>query len=409
VRRRPRKWWVLGAVFLVLAAAGAATTWFMTRSPVAAVPTLVAATRGPIRQSITASGTIEPAHQANLSFAVGGTVTAVHAKVGQRVAKGTTLATVDTASLVASVGSAQAAADAAQQQLSTVESAASSPLQIASAKAELAAARSNLAAMQQSLADAALVSPIAGVVAAVDVSVGDRISGGVSNSTAGNSNAGSIAGGSGGGTSAAASSTSAGASNAQIVVVGMDGWVVDAAVASADLAQMKPGLQAEITPTDAPTKVFGTVSSVGIVASSSGSGSATFPITVGVTGNPAGLFAGGTATVAIIVKQLVDVLTVPTIAVHSSGGSTVVYQMKNGHQVSTPVTIGTVFGPTTQIVSGIEAGDQVVIPSFRPGGGGTQRARTGQGGGFGQGGFGQGGGFGNGGSGNGGNARGGNG
>jgi len=168
--------------------------------------------------------------------------------------------------------------------------------------------------------------------------------------------------------------------------------VVDVSVTSADLPQLKKGLQAEITPTGSTTKVFGTVKSVGIVASSSSGGSASFPVTIAVTGSPKGLYAGGAVDVAIIVKQVENVLTVPTNALHTVNGKTVVYQMTNGSQVSTPVTVGATYGPVTQILSGLKTGDKVVGTSFRIGGAtGGNRTRQGGTGGGGTGGFGGGG------------------
>jgi hypothetical protein len=179
---------------------------------------------------------------------------------------------------------------------------------------------------------------------------------------------------------------------------------VSASVGSADLAQIKRGLQVEITPTGTSAKVFGLVTSVGIVATSSG-GSATFPVGIAITGTPTGLYAGGSADVSIIVRQMQDALTVPTAAVHTVNGKTVVYRQRNGKQVDTVVTLGAVYGPSTQILSGLQPGDQVVVQSFRQAGtGGTgNRQRTGTGGGTGSAGFG-GGGFGGGGTGNGGGA-----
>jgi len=94
------------------------------------------------------------------------------------------------------------------------------------------------------------------------------------------------AGGSGAGGSGGSNS-----SGAQIVVITTNAWVVDASVSSADLAQVKKGLQAQITPTGARQPVFGTVSSVGVIASTS-AGTASFPVTVDVTGTPTGLYAG---------------------------------------------------------------------------------------------------------------------
>jgi multidrug efflux pump subunit AcrA (membrane-fusion protein) len=140
--------------------------------------------------------------------------------------------------------------------------------------------------------------------------------------------------------------------------------------------------------------VFGTVTSIGIVAATSSGGSATFPVTIAITGSPAGLYAGGTANVTIIVKQLPDVLTVPTAAVHTVNGKTVVYQRRNGSQVDTPVTVGAIFGASTQIVYGLKDGDEIVVTTFGPGGaGGGTRQRTGNGGGIFGGGAGNGGGL----------------
>jgi macrolide-specific efflux system membrane fusion protein len=284
------------------------------------------------------------------------------------------LATIGDTALRAAVSSAQASVDAAASQLTAQQDASASATQIASASAQLTSAKSRLTTAQQSLADATLTAPFAGTVAAVNVAVGDRT-------------------GASGGTGQA--STGATSTNAQITVISTSSWIVNASVGSADLARIKKGLQAEITPTGSAEKVFGTVRSAGIVASASSSGSATFPVTIAVTGTPQGLYAGGTAGVSIIVRQVADVLTVPTLAVRTVGGKTVVKVRKDGVDTDTPVTIGQVYGPSTEIKSGIAEGDQVVLTAIRPGGGvGNRTGRTGgtgrngfPGGGFNGGGF----------------------
>ena len=64
------------------------------------------------------------------------------------------------------------------------------------------------------------------------------------------------------------------------------------------------------------------------------------------------MYAGARPASSIIVKQVPDVLTVPTAAITPAERQTVVYQMQDGAQVTTPVTVGTVYGATTQITSG---------------------------------------------------------
>jgi multidrug efflux pump subunit AcrA (membrane-fusion protein) len=378
---------------VVVGGGGALASVAATRSSSeVATPTLVTATSSTIRQSVSASGTIQPAHRADLTFAVSGTVNSVPVAAGDQVRAGTTLATVDSASLQGAVTSALANVNATQDQLTAQQGAGSSTVQIASTQAQLADARGKLTDARTAVTAASMTSPIAGTVAQVNIAVGDKVGSG-SSSGASSSSAGAGAG---------ASSPSSGASSsttAQIIVISTTSWMVQASVGSEDLPRLKKGLQAEITPTGSTTKIFGTVKSIGIVASSSSSGSATFPVTITVTGSPKGLYAGGAADVSIIVRQIADLLTVPTNALHTEGGKTVVHQLRNGAQVSTPVKVGTTYGAVTQILSGLKAGDKVVGTAFRFGGGvGGTRSRgggtggngggTGGNGGFGGGGFG---------------------
>jgi multidrug efflux pump subunit AcrA (membrane-fusion protein) len=306
--------------------------------------------------------------------------------VGDTVRAGAVLATVDASSLKTAVTSAQASVSATQDQLTAQQDAGSSAVQIASTQAQLADAQAKLADSETALAAASMTSPIAGTVAQVNIAVGDKVG-----STA---SAGSSSNSAGAGASPSSASASTSSSTAQVVVISTTSWEVTASVGSADLPQLKEGQQAEITPSGSTTKIFGTVKSVGIVASSSSSGSASFPVTIAVTGSPKGLYAGGAATVSIIVRQVENLLSVPTNAVHTESGKTVVHQMKDGGQVSTPVKVGTTYGAVTQILSGLKAGDKVVGTTFRLGGNGPSGGTgTRQGGGTGSGGPGGPGGF----------------
>ncbi len=57
----------------------------------------------------------------------------------------------------------------------------------------------------------------------------------------------------------------------------------------------------------------------------------TFPVVIDVTGNPTGLYAGATADVSIIVKQLNDVTEVPTGAIsYGTNGQATVTKVVNG-------------------------------------------------------------------------------
>ncbi len=222
---------------------------------------------------------------------------------------------------------------------------------LASAKAQRASARSQLADAEAALDGATLRAPIAGIVASVGYDVGDSTGSG-----SGSGGSGRRARGAGRRRAPARTATT----STGIQVVDTSSWVVDASVSSSDLGRLSKGLQATITPTGASENVFGTVRSVGVVASSSSSGTATFPVVIDVTGTPEGLHAGTTATVAITVKQLTDVLTVPTQAVRTTNGETTVQLSKDGAVTTTPVTVGGVYGTSTVITDGARRG--------RPGG-----------------------------------------
>jgi membrane fusion protein, macrolide-specific efflux system len=178
---RRRTWLALAAV--VVAAAAGVGAWLGTRgsprsgtSPVVTT-TVVAVTTGTMRRTVASSGTLEPAHESELSFAVPGVVTAVDVAVGQAVAAGDRLATVAPTALEATEQSAAAALSAAEAQLASDRSGGAAASQIESDEAAITSAESQLSSAQGDVADATLTSPISGTVAAVNLSVGQHVGG----------------------------------------------------------------------------------------------------------------------------------------------------------------------------------------------------------------------------------------
>lgn len=362
-RRPGRRGWV-AIVVAVVVAGGGAGGWLLTHggSSQAAQALTVQVTSGTVKQTVSAAGTIEPARTADLDFAVAGTVTKVYVAAGDKVVKGQPLAAVDDAALVAARTAAQASYDAALSQHTTDLDAGASDVQLAADQTAVVSARASLASARQDVTDAVLRSTIAGTVSALDLAVGDVV--------------GSGSGGAGGSGVSDAASSSAGTS--AVTVASTNTFVVDATVAADEASQVKQGMQAQITTTGSSATIYGTVRSVGLVAQTSDGGAAVFPVTIAVTGKQQGLYAGTSATASIIVKQVPDVVSVLSRAVRSAGGSTYVLKMVAGKAVKTPVTVGTVYGASTQILSGLSAGDTVQVPGITlPGGSGTG-SRTGQ-------------------------------
>jgi membrane fusion protein, macrolide-specific efflux system len=342
----------VGVVAAVVVAGAGIGIWLGTEgspgSPLTPTNQVVDVTTGTMQQTVAASGTIEPAQEANLDFAVSGQVTAVDVATGQTVAAGQALATIDPSALQVLVASAEASLSAAQAQLSSDQAADASTSQIDSDDAQVSSAETALTSAETNLADATLASTITGTVASVDLSIGEQVMGG---------------GSSGGGSS-----------SAQIVVVSTSSYVVNTTVDDTQIGRIKAGDQVDITPSGSNATVYGTVSSVGLIASQ-GSGVSQFPVGITVTGDPSGLYAGASATVSIIVEQIADAVEVPTAAIsYSPGGQATVIVVQNGNHVTRAITTGVSSGGETQVTRGLRAGDQVLEQVVRfnaTNGGGT--------------------------------------
>lgn len=340
-----RRWWLVSLV-VVLAGVGG---WIWLRPEAAAETQSVTQTvsRGTYKSTVSATGTITPVKEADLSFSSAGTVTAVAVSVGDAVRKGDLLAKIDSTALVAQRDAAEAQVSAARTQLA--EDAGSSSAQLSADRASLAAAESQLAQAEEAVDEATLTAPFSGTVSAVGVEVGDQ---------AGSQNQ-QAASGSG--------------SEAAVSLITPRRLLVEANVSAAEVSSLKKGLQAEITPTGGGEPAYGTVSDVGVIATASDSGAAQFPVTIEVTGKPTGLYPGSTATVAITVKQANDVLTVPTQALHTEqDGTTYVYVVDGGTRTKQTVTLGESYGMQTEVLTGLAEGATVEVLSFtRPTGSGN--------------------------------------
>jgi multidrug efflux pump subunit AcrA (membrane-fusion protein) len=136
------------------------------------------------------------------------------------------------------------------------------------------------------------------------------------------------------------------------------------------------GQRALVTPAGATQAITGKVTQVAPEATVT-SGVATFPVTIVLDGSNPSLHAGVSATITVITDQVVGVLTVPTSAVRGSTVQTLV----DGRPQTVQVTIGASDALRTQIVSGLNAGDTVVIAtvSSTVPSGATNRGTTGGG------------------------------
>jgi len=321
-------------------------------------------TSGTVKQTVSATGTLEPAKTADLDFSVSGTVTHVYVKAGDVVTKGQALAEVSDTSLVAARTAAQASYDAAVAQYSQDASDGASAVQLAADQTSVVSAKASLASAKQDAAHAVLRATISGTVVSLDLSVGDVV--------------GSSGGAGGTGATGATSAASSSSSSSAVSIASTARFVVDATVSADDAATVKKGMQAQVTVSGVSDTIYGTVGSVGLIAQTSSSGAAVFPVTIAITGKQKGLYAGTSATASIIVKQRDDVVTVSSRAIQTDGDETYVEKLVDGKAVKTDVTIGEVYGATTEITQGLSAGDEVQVPGFSlPSGGSGTRGGNG--------------------------------
>jgi RND family efflux transporter MFP subunit len=204
--------------------------------------------------------------------------------------------------------------------------------QLASDQAAIDAAKAQLAEAQQAHDQAELRSPIDGTVGSASISAGQSVQG----------NPGTP----------------------QIVVIGPGSHQVTTSVSDTNVGSVRVGDAATITPSGSSAPLPGQVVSIGLLASpgaSTSSGSVSYPVTIGLTSTEQQLFPGQSASVSIMLAHASDTLTVPSSAVHTAGANKTVAVLRNGTPINVPVTLGAI-GPTrTQVLAGLNPGDQVIL------------------------------------------------
>jgi membrane fusion protein, macrolide-specific efflux system len=371
---RPTRWLTKSKVLatiaaLVLAGAGVGTYLAVSGKPSAAASPItvsdenVTVSAGTMEQTVSASGTLEPAEDSDLTFSVSGTVNKVYVTTGQKVVAGQALATIDSNALADDVNAAEATVTSDEDRLTTDTDDGASTSTIDSDEAQVTSAESQLSSARTDLTDATLKATFSGTIASVDLSVGMVVSGSESstdgsgeddpsssNDSSSNSN-----------TSSTGSDSNSDSSGDGITVISTSRFTLSTSVDDTEVGDVKVGDQVAITPSDSATQIHGTVESVSLIASSTDDSSvASFPVVIDVTGSPTGVYAGDSATAAIIVKEVRNAVELPTAAISYQTGTAAVTEVVGGSDETVDVTTGISANGETQITSGLKAGDVVV-------------------------------------------------
>jgi membrane fusion protein, macrolide-specific efflux system len=150
------------------------------------------------------------------------------------------------------------------------------------------------------------------------------------------------------------------------------------AFSESDVGKLKVGQAATVTP-DALTGVeLGAhVSAISPVGTTS-SNVVSFDVTLTLDQNDTSVKPGMSAAAAVIVDQAQGV-TVANAAVSESGSLATVTVLRNGKQTQQQVAVGLRGDSRTQIISGLSAGEQVVIKTILPSLSSTTTSITGAG------------------------------
>jgi hypothetical protein len=138
---------------------------------------------------------------------------------------------------------------------------------------------------------------------------------------------------------------------------------LEVSLSESDINSVKVGQQATVTVNAASgEEVAGKVVEIGVLSSSSSSSgtssAVSYPVTIALTQTTRGLRAGMSATADIVTAQASGVV-VPSGALQGSSVTVV----KNGRKTTQRVETGVAGDSSTQVISGLNAGDQVVVTS----------------------------------------------
>jgi multidrug efflux pump subunit AcrA (membrane-fusion protein) len=128
------------------------------------------------------------------------------------------------------------------------------------------------------------------------------------------------------------------------------------------ISSVRKGEAASVQGAADATGIAGTVQSVSLLPTSSSSSTSTYAVEVLVPRPTASMASGSSASVAITVATAKEVVSVPNSALTTlTKGTATVEVITNGKAVRTLIKTGAVGPTSTQVTSGLSAGQQVAL------------------------------------------------
>jgi len=321
-------------------------------------PTTVNVTRGDIVKTVLVDGNLEMPDKAYLSFGVTGTVIEVLVDEGDNVTEGQVLARLDAQSLNSSVKTAELQVEIAQEQVEAaraqyeiaqinLDEAGSLPgeseevleLQVDIAKASWETAKLNLGTAKLSLESAKLnlekaviVAPFDGMVTDITITEGEEIS--------------------------AATLATPAISLVDTSEIEMRGFIDEIDVAMVQLGQ-EANILLDALPDEEINGRVAFISLVSIIRA----GVVSYETTITLKNPAAGLRDGMSATAEVIVERRDDVLLIPNRAIRGTLQNPTVVVLVDEQEEERGITLGLTDGINTEVLSGLEEGERIILPT----------------------------------------------
>jgi multidrug efflux pump subunit AcrA (membrane-fusion protein) len=227
------------------------------------------------------------------------------------------------------------------------------------AEANLREAELTVKSARQEVRETTLRAPISGTIASVSGSVGETVSGG---STGGGTSEAGAGGATGG------ESTGGESSGSFMVLAQLHRLKMEVSFSESDIGKVRQGQTATVSIDSMEgTELAGEVTKVSVLPSEGSTSVVEYPATILLTQSAKGLRAGMSASAEVVVEQVKNAVTVPTEAISGAGSRKTVTVEEGGKEVTKTVTTGLEGDETTEVVSGLKAGQTLVLPEVTVG------------------------------------------
>jgi multidrug efflux pump subunit AcrA (membrane-fusion protein) len=235
------------------------------------------------------------------------------------------------------------------------------------AEANLREAELSVKSARQEVRETTLRAPISGTIASISGAVGETVSGGSAGGGTSEASAGAATGG-----------ESTGSGSAFMVIAQLHRLRMEVSFSESDIGKVRKGQTATVAIDSMEgTELSGEVTKVSVLPSEGSTSVVEYPATILLSQSAKGLRAGMSASAEVVVEQVKNAITVPSEAISAIGGKTVTVE-EDGKEVTKTITTGLEGDEATEVVSGLKAGETLVLPEVTVAtastAGGTERA-----------------------------------